>query len=278
MGKDRDEDETDSQKTPEQRAAEAERARAEADQARAEALKAAAETQRIMLDIKQAELSLKQAELSLLQAEMTTRGAEIDLEKKEQTRKDELAEDRYHFAYTFDSPVGEGSVTRCIKQLALWSRTKPGCAIEIVFDSPGGSVIDGMHLFDYFQLLRQKGHHLTFIALGYAASMAGILLQAADERVIGRESYVLIHEISTFTGGKIAEIEDEVKFIKKIQKRVADIFVSRAEGKMTRSYFQSHWRRKDWWLDSEEALKLGICDRILTPPVGISPKRKRAKK
>jgi ATP-dependent Clp protease protease subunit len=147
-----------------------------------------------------------------------------------------------------------------MERLAYWSRTEPGCAIELIFTSPGGSVIDGMALFDFIQQLRRAGHFITTRALGWAASMAGILLQAGDKRVMAKESYVLIHEISTGAVGKIGEIEDEVKFVKKIQGRILDIFAARANVK--REYFAKHWKRQDWWLDSDEALKIGIIDEV----------------
>ncbi len=148
----------------------------------------------------------------------------------------------------------------CISQPNIWTRTDPGCDIEIIFNWPGGGVIDGMALYDYLQALRRAGHKLTTVTFGMAASMAGILLQAGDVRVIGAESYVLINEISTMAVGKIGELEDVVEFTKKIQNRVLKIFASRSHKPV--SYFEKHWRRQDWWLDSEECLKLGIVDEI----------------
>ena len=274
---DTDEKEKKENRTPEEIAADIAKAQADAAQAHAEALKALAEVKRIELDIRSAEIGLRSSELSLRQTEMSTRIAEIDLEVREQTRKETLAGDKYHHTYTFDAVVNESSVTQCIRQLATWDRTDPGCNIEIVFDSPGGSVIDGMHLFDYIQLMRQKGHKITTVAMGYAASMAGILLQAGDDRVMGREAYMLIHEVSTLAWGKATAIEDELKFIKKIQARILHIFTARSN--VTRRYIERNWKRKDWWMDADEALKFGFCDRILTEGFGPpEPKRGRSKK
>ena len=84
-------------------------------------------------------------------------------------------------------------------------------------------MIDGMALFDYIQQVKAMGHHVTTGCMGYAASMAGILLQAGHRRVMGRESYVLIHEVAAGAAGKIGEIEDTVEFLKKIEDRVLDI-------------------------------------------------------
>jgi ATP-dependent protease ClpP protease subunit len=100
------------------------------------------------------------------------------------------------------------------------------------------------------------------VCRGYAASMGGILLQAGDVRVCGPESYILIHEISSGAVGKIGDLEDEVEFVKMIQKRVNDIFVARSGGKVTATKLRNMYRRKDFWLDSTKALALGIVDEI----------------
>ena len=63
--------------------------------------------------------------------------------------------------------------------------------MEIVFSSPGGGIISGFELFDFMQDLRSKGHKITTGSLGYAASMAGILLQAGDVRWIGHQSWMI---------------------------------------------------------------------------------------
>lgn len=71
---------------------------------------------------------------------------------------------------------------------------------------------------------------------------------------------MLIHEVSFGAGGKIGEVEDEVAFVRKIQSRVLDIFAQRST--LTRRQIENRWRRKDWWLDSAEALKLAFVDEV----------------
>lgn len=185
---------------------------------------------------------------------------EVAARSAQRDEDEALADDKYHHVYLFADQVGAHTVGECIEQLNIWARNDPGCDIEIVFNSPGGSVIEGMALYDHIQTIRRAGHKVTTVAMGMAASMAGILLQAGDVRVIGAESYVLIHEISTGAVGKIGEIEDTVEFVKMIQKRVIEIFADRSN--KTAKYFEKHWRRKDWWLSSDECLKLGIVDEV----------------
>jgi ATP-dependent protease ClpP protease subunit len=97
------------------------------------------------------------------------------------------AGDEHHGTYYFMSQVDEKSVRQCMSALALWERLKPGKEISITFSSPGGSLVEGFALFDYITMLRRKGHKVETGALGMAASMAGILLQAGDVRWMSKE-------------------------------------------------------------------------------------------
>jgi ATP-dependent protease ClpP protease subunit len=209
-----------------------------------------------------------------LNAEHNAELARISRDQAVRQEKIIMAGNHHHHLYEFTTGVYEEPVSACLSQLAIWDRQDANCDMYIVIDSPGGSVIDGMHLFDQLSVYSKrpwdvanripgtKGTHKTTMTVrGYAASMAGILLQAADERVIGPESYLMIHEISSFTGGKIGEIKDEVKFMEKISQRVVEIFVARS-GRITEEQFKKEWERKDWWLTSQEALDLGFVDRI----------------
>lgn len=182
-----------------------------------------------------------------------------------------LATDQFHHVYRFADPIADYTVEAAMDTLSFWDRTEPEVPIEIMFNSPGGSVFAGMDLFDFIQELRRKGHHVTTSARGMAASMAGILLQAGDHRVMGREAQVLIHEVSSIAVGKIGEIEDEVLLIHKMQDRVIKIFADRAAAAgengtasdpITAARLKRGWSRKDWWLDSDECLKYGLVDEI----------------
>jgi ATP-dependent protease ClpP protease subunit len=227
-------------------------------------------------DVLAAESERRLAEAEKLRAEarratLEAEVAALRLEAERRKHLEELAKNRYHRVYQFTQPVSDTSVAACIEQLTTWSRLEPGCDMEIVFDSPGGSVIHGLDLFDFIQELRRKGHRITTSARGMAASMAGILLQAGDHRVMGRECWVLIHEVSTLAMGKIGEIEDEVAFVKRIQERVLDIFASRcreaaqrgtASKPLTKAMIRRRWRRRDWWLSSDECLRFGLVDEV----------------
>ena len=244
--------------------AETQSALADAEEARANTRKALAEANAKEAEAAKALLEAEELKYDIISTKLHT-------EEQEREAKEKLAHNRYHHVYNFTSAVEASSVQALMNEMNIWMRNDPGCDIEIVFSSPGGSVIDGMALYDYIQKAKSAGHKVTTGAIGYAASMAGILLQAGHTRWMGREAYILIHEVSFGAGGKMGEVEDEVKFVKKIQERVLNIFEDRsqkagkagtAKNPLSKSQFKQKWERKDWWLDSQEALDHGIVDEV----------------
>jgi ATP-dependent Clp endopeptidase proteolytic subunit ClpP len=196
-----------------------------------------------------------------VKADLEAEAERIKLRKAQREEAKALAEDEHHYIYTFGESVSDASVNKCIKQLNNWIRGSTGpLEIEIVFNSPGGSVIAGLALWDYIQSVKAQGHFVTTAAIGYAASMAGILLQAGNKRVMGKEAWLMIHEASFGAGGKIGEVEDTVDWVKRVQERFLAIFAERST--LTKNQIRRRWTRKDWWLDSDEALRLGFVDEV----------------
>lgn len=239
--------------------AEARKADAEAEAAliaaRATAAKTEAEVAKLQSEAAVSEVYRQEAQAQLVKSTNDAERERIKFAK-------ERSSDEFHHVYQFNGAVDTTSAGKCLEQLNYWRRTEEPGKIEIVFYSPGGSVLAGMALFDAITAMRNDGWHFTTVVRGYAASMAGILLQAGDTRVCGPESYILIHEVSSGAVGKIGELEDEIEFVKLIQKRVNEIFVARSGGKVTSAKLRAMYRRKDFWLDSETSLRLGIVDEI----------------
>tara|TARA_R100000808_G_scaffold1950_1_gene8258 strand:+ start:50518 stop:51255 length:738 start_codon:yes stop_codon:yes gene_type:complete len=226
--------------------------KAEARKAEAEAEKTEAETKKALLELREAEIKSYETELSF--------------SKKQ-------AEDEANHLYRFDGEVSKSSVGRCLKKLTEWSRLDPKCDMEIVFSSPGGEIISGFELFDFIQELRGRGHKITTGSLGYAASMAGILLQAGDVRWIGHQSWMMIHRAAFGAYGKTFEIEDEVRFVRRIEERILDIFHLRSN--LTKNKIKRNWDRKDWWISADECVEMGLVDEIRGKMPELSKKKRK---
>lgn len=186
-------------------------------------------------------------------------GAKLELDRKQRDRELADASNTEHRVYDFTDSVSRNTCETAIQTLARWRRLSKE-PITIRLSSPGGSVLDGLALFDYIQTLRADGIVVTTATLGMAASMACVLLQAGDKRVMGDNAWILIHEVSSAAIGKVSEMEDEVKFTRRLNERLYRIFANRS--KLRLITIRQRAKKKDWWIDPEEALRSGLCDEV----------------
>src|SRR6185437_11114483 len=150
----------------------------------------------------------------------------------------------------------ESSVKACIQQLATWERTSDsdeGVTVELQLNSPGGSVVVGFALIDFIQDFHTRGNTVNTVAYGMAASMAGVILQVGKKRSMGSNAVLLIHEASFGAVGSYGEVQDRVKLVDIFHERILKLFTDRA--KVSKSFINRNWSRKDWWIDSTNAIK-----------------------
>lgn len=216
------------------------------------------------------DFAIKAAEAEKMRAEAESAQYEAAIQRINRDRvvrqeKFDLLGDFYHHTYYFDEEVSRKSVNTCLRTLEAWHRQDPSCEMEIRINSPGGSVIHGMSLVDqltHFSLRGGGDHKLTIRVRGFAASMAAIILQTADVRLMGSEAYLLVHEPSGVAEGSTGDIKDVAKWFDVMSERIARLFVNRAAGKISLEDFQNLWQRRDVWLDSNESLNYGFVDAI----------------
>lgn len=132
--------------------------------------------------------------------------------------------------------------------------------ITIYINSPGGSVTSGLMIYDTIKYVKSD---VSTIGIGLSASMASILLMAGTKgkRKILTHGRVMLHELSTATDGKISDILIFTNEIQKTHKTLSNIIVENST--LSHSQVESELK-KDFWLDSNQALKLGIVDKIIT--------------
>lgn len=131
--------------------------------------------------------------------------------------------------------------------------------IQLYINSPGGSVYDGLGLYDVIHLIKSKGYIVRTINIGTCASMAAIILMAGS---IGyRESLpncsIMLHELSYGDFGKLSEMEDAVEESQRLQIILDGIITSNS------NFLPTDFERKDVWMDAKTALKYKIIDKIL---------------
>lgn len=188
---------------------------------------------------------------------------EIDLAIAEDTERDRQVKlGKIRVLDIFDAIMPK-NVYAWIDALEHWSRRDPGGDITININSPGGSVTHGLALYDAILRLRRKGHKVTVRGSGLVASMASVLLMAGDERILDKRAKLLIHEGSaTMRGGEMTqgEMEDMQFFSKMLRDDILDIYVDRSN--MTKRQIEAKWKRRDWVLSADEALKYGFVDKV----------------
>lgn len=215
-------------------------------------------------NLAEAELMREQLETERLRKENLAR----DVEHNAFKYRYEMSAGIHNGIYRFWADVNDNSVKDCIRVLDYWEKERAGSTVTIIFTSPGGLVVPGMALWDRLMEFK-KSCHLVTVAQGWAASMAGILLQAGHERKMGREAYVLIHQVQAGMMGSFGELEDRMKWLTMVQNRILDIFASRASnarGKPfdeVRKFLEDNWTRTDWWLNSDQAYEIGIVDEVI---------------
>lgn len=211
----------------------------------------------------------RRAQAEARKAEAEARAAEVAATQAEREEKDLMADWRWHNVVDLYGTISEVSVLQLMGRLNLISTLDPTCAIEIVLNSHGGDAFWGMCLYDYIGQLR-KTHKVTIIGLGSVMSMAAVLLQAADVRVMGSQAWLVIHKVKTAAMGSPEDIQDVGRWADKMCDRVKAIFVNRSAistaleaDRLTAADMEELWKdRKDWTLDADEALRRGLIDEI----------------
>lgn len=199
-----------------------------------------------------------QAQHDLLLA--LARQATASAEALERDNADERASADEAKVFTFVAEIEPCSVGECIETLGEWHRKEPNGAITLAINSPGGSVFDGLALFDYLRWLVSEGHEVTTLGIGQIFSMSAVILQAGSRRVMAPNAWLMIHEVSTIVAGKGSQLSDESKLIERVQNQLLEILAAQSE--FSTRQVKNRWNRKDWYLTAAEALKHGFIDAI----------------
>lgn len=210
-------------------------------------------------------VALAPQEIALLEAEL--RHVEIETQKEKLLLKRMQEEDKDAAARSsavrhlwINDVIGGSNSDIWVHALQVWERRDPQKPITVDINSPGGSITDGLALYDQLMRMRRKGTFITTRATGLAASMAAVILQAGEVRYMDERAKLLIHEGSATFGGtmSVGEQEDFRTFSTMLQSDLLDILSERST--LSKRQIQTRWKRKDWYLTAPEALKLGFVD------------------
>ena len=150
---------------------------------------------------------------------------------------------------------------KIVEQLLKLDATKSKKDIIFYINSSGGLVSAGLAIYDTMQMVKSN---IKTICIGRCSSMAAVLLSGGTKgkRYITPNSEVMIHEMSSYNGGKIGEIKISYEHSTTLNERLMKILADNT-GKSIKQV-KKDVELKDKWFNAEEALKYGIVDKILT--------------
>jgi ATP-dependent Clp protease protease subunit len=129
--------------------------------------------------------------------------------------------------------------------------------IKLRINSYGGSLFAGLAILDSIRGLQSDVH--TYID-GAAASAATIISVAGAKRYIGKNSMMLIHQLSTGNYGKYSELEDDMENNRRLMKSIKDIYKQYTKVPMKQI---DEILKHDLWFDASKCLELGLVDAII---------------
>ena len=144
-------------------------------------------------------------------------------------------------------------------QLLYLESANPGKDISIYLNSPGGSVYDGLGIYDTMQFISSD---VSTMCTGMAASMGAVLLVAGQEgkRFALPHSRIMIHQPLGGVHGQASDIEIEAREIMKFKKELYTIIAEHSH-----TDYDKVWNDADrnYWMTADEALEYGMIDRVM---------------
>lgn len=128
--------------------------------------------------------------------------------------------------------------------------------IYLHINSYGGSVFAAFSVID---TIKNLSIPVVSIIEGAAASAATMISTVCDYRIIHPTGFMLIHELSSSTWGKMHEMEDEMKNLDRLMKEIKSIYKKHTE--IEPDDLDEILKHDIWW-DSKKCLKVGLVDEI----------------
>ena len=133
-----------------------------------------------------------------------------------------------------------------------WER-KP---IKLFINSFGGSVYDGLALFD---TIKQSKTPVHTISIGSSMSMGFWIYLAGHKRFVGENATLMFHDISTIVWDKTEGIKQEVKEMERLQTMLSQQITSTS---LVRQETLDDYitRKAEWYIPADEAIALKLAD------------------
>lgn len=157
------------------------------------------------------------------------------------------------------SDVNPHTANLVVAQLLFLQNEDPKKDIMLYINSPGGSVYDGLAIFDTIQHVKND---VSTVGIGLQASMGAFLLSSGTKgkRFLLPHSKVMIHQPSSGTRGKVSDMEIDLKESLKTRQLLNEILSKNTGQKLSKIEKDVD---RDFWMSAEDAVKYGIADKVI---------------
>ncbi len=155
--------------------------------------------------------------------------------------------------------VNATTASLIVAQMLYLEAQDPDKDIQFYINSPGGSVTDGMAIYDTMQYVKCD---VSTICIGMAASMGAFLLSsgAKGKRLVLPNAEIMIHQPSAGTQGQITDMAIHLKRLEIIKSRMNKIMAENT-GKPLEVVTADCER--DNFMSAEEAKEYGLVDKVI---------------
>ena len=156
--------------------------------------------------------------------------------------------------------VNSTTASLIVAQLLFLEAQDPDKDIQFYINSPGGSVTDGMAIYDTMQYIKCD---VSTICVGMAASMGAFLLSAGakGKRIALPNAEIMIHQPSAGTQGQVTDMAIHLKRLETIKERMNRIMAENC-GKSVEQVTADCER--DNFMTAQQALEYGLIDKVIT--------------
>ncbi|MGN6653688.1 ATP-dependent Clp endopeptidase proteolytic subunit ClpP [Trinickia sp.] len=163
-------------------------------------------------------------------------------------------------------PVTDETASLIVAQMLFLESENPDKDIFFYINSPGGSVYDGMAIYDTMQFVKPQ---VSTLCTGFAASMGSFLLAAGakGKRFALPNARIMIHQPSGGNQGTAADIEIQAKEMLFQRERLNQILSERTGQPIERIAKDTD---RDNFMSAAAAKEYGLIDGVLTDRVALA--------
>ena len=148
-----------------------------------------------------------------------------------------------------------------VAQFLFLEKEDPDKDIEVYINSPGGSVIAGLAIYDTMKHIKPD---VATTVVGMAASMGAVLLSGGTKgkRSSLPNSRIMIHQGSAGFSGTPSDIEIQAREVLRYKEKLTQILADNCGKEFAEL---SRDLDRDYWMSGDEGVEYGIIDLVLRP-------------